>query len=363
MAAPSTSLDSFIHLNEAIPHWLAMLDELAAQVVEQQSRFAYVTQYPGIRLARKKHVSTESLRPKDKGVGEGDDAAIVVNEVSVPSGPSRPSTPNEDGEMNLREIRRKRKPISTNSGASGPLRYRTRSMIVVYYDSVIQEGFEQMVRNIAAARNQLRKGRTAASFQARIACLGMDENPFATAEDFATLNPKVMRPMRPRSTQTNPDLLNSGSIRVFEEADNDLEAAQSLCEVAAHQFLRDGDCDEEIQGARTRFNNCLQLAQKGMELWRQKGQEAEAKVKDLPRLANGVREDQKETKIWLRDATGAEAKLDELGQRNVNVNETVNVHAGIPVIYNSTGGIEVDDTSDTSSVHIELSAFRHMKRV
>lgn len=361
MAAPPVSLESFVHLSETIPHWLAMLDELAAQVFEQQSRFAYV-----IRLARKKHDSTESLRPKDKGVGEGDDAAIVVNEISVPSGPSRPSTPNVDGDMILREVRRKRKPNSTNSGASGPQRYRTRSMIVVYYDSMIQEGFEQMVRNIAAARNQLRKGRSAVSFQARIACLGMDENPFAVSEDFATLNPKLMRPTRQRSTQTNPDLLSSGSIRVFEEADSDLEAAQSLCEVAAHQFLRDGDCDEETQGARMRFKNCLQLAQKEIETWRQKGEEAEMKVKDVPRLDNGVREDQERTKTWLRDAMGAEAHMDELprlGQRKVDMDEKVNIRAAKTVTYNGSSGIEVDDTSDTSSVHIDLGAFRRMRRV
>lgn len=335
MAAPSVSLNSFVHLIDTIPDWLALLSGLAVQVVEQQSRFPQPPQYPGFRLTRKKHDSTESLRPKGKGIGEGDDTAVVVNEISVPSGQSRPSTPNKDGAMFAKEVRRKRKPNSYCSGASGPQRYRTRSMIVVYYDSMIQEAFEQMVRNIAAARNQLRKGRTAVSFKARMVSLGMEENPFAAAEDFAMLNPKATRPTGPRSTSTNLDVLSGGAIHVFEEADSDLEAAQSLCEVAAHQFLRDGDCDEEIEGARMRLENCLRLAQKEMESWRQKGEEAEVKVEESPPLE----------------------------RRKVDMNEKVDVSAAKPVNYNGISGIEVDDSSDTNSVHIDLNAFRRMKRV
>lgn len=336
MAVPSVSLDSLVHLIDTIPEWLTQLNGLAAQVVEQRSRIPQMPQYPGIRLTRKKHDSTESLRPKHKGFGEADDAAVIVNEISLPSAPSRPSTPNKDSAMFLQEVRRKRKPNSGCSGASGPQRYRTRSMIVVYYDSIIQEGFEHMVRNIATARNQLRKGRAAVSFKARMASLGVEENPFAAVEDFAMLNPKVTRSTGPRSTRTNLDDLCAGAIRVFEEADNDMEAAQSLCEVAAHQFLRDGDCDEEIQGIRTRLENCRRLAQKEMESSRQRREEAEAKVEDSS---------------WSEPKNA------------VDIDEIVNVRAAKPVNYNGTCGIEVDDTSDTNSIHVHLNAFQRVRRV
>ena len=335
MAVPPVSLDSLVHLVDTIPDWLNQLNGLAAQVVEQQSRIPQIPHYPGFRLARKKHDSTESLRPKQKNVGESDDAAIIVNEISLPSGPSRPSSLHKDGAVFLQEVRRKRKSNSYCSGASGPQRYRTRSMIVVYYDSMIQEAFEQMVRNIAAARNQLRKGRAAVSLKARMASLGVKENSCATTEDITMLNPKAARSTGPRSTRTNLDNLSAGAVHAFEEADNHLEAAQSLCEVAAHQFLRDGDCDEEIQGVRIRLDNCLQLAQNETESWRPKGEEAEGTVEDSSYLGPDV----------------------------VNMSERVDLRVTKSVNCDNICGIEVDDTSDTSSVHIHLDAFRRSRRI
>ena len=335
MAVSTVSLDSLVHLVDTIPDWLTQLNGLAAQVVEQQSRIPQIPHYPGIRLARKKHDSTESLRPKHKNIGETDEATIIVNEISLPSRPSQPSSPHKDGAIFLQEARRKRKPNSYCSGASGPQRYRTRSMIVVFYDSMIQEAFELMVRNIAAARNQLRKGRAAVSFKARMASLGVKENPFAAAEDLAMLNPKMTRSSGPRSTRTNPDDLGAGAIHVFEEADSHLEAAQSLCEVAAHQFLRDGDCDEEIQGIRMRLENCLRLAQKETESWRQKGEEAEVEVEVSSRLK----------------------------QNFVDMTEKVDLRVAKPANCNNICGIEVDDTSDSSSVHIRLDALRQVRRI
>lgn len=333
MAVPTVSFESLVHLVDAIPDWLTQLNGLAAQLVEQQSRIPQIPHYTGSRLARKRHDSTESLRPKHKNTGEADEATVIVNEISLPSGPSHPSSPHKDGAMVPQEARRKRKPNSYCSGASGPQRYRTRSMIVVFYDSMIQEAFELMVRNIAAARNQLRKGRAALSFKARMASLGVKENPFAAAEDLATLSPKVTRSTGPRSTRTNLDDLGAGAIHAFEEADGHLEAAQSLCEVAAHQFLRDGDCDEEIQGIRMRLENCLRLARKETESWRQKGEEAEVEVSSC------------------------------LEQTFVDRTEKVDVRVVKPVNCNNICGIEVDDTSDTSSVHIRLDALRRVRRI
>lgn len=336
MATPSISGNSFVYLIDHIPEWLDLLKSLEDQVAEQRSRFAHITQYSGVRLARKKHDSTESLRPKDKDVvvGAGNNAAIIVNEISVPSGQSRPLTSNKD--ISPKEVRRKRKPDSSSSATSGPRRYRTRSMIVVYYDSMIQDDFEQMVRNIAAARNQLRKGKMAVSFKARMASLEMKDNPFSTIEDFAGLNPKVKRPMVSRSMQTNLNV-PSGPTRAFEEADNDLEVAQSLCEVAAHQFLRDGDCDEEIQGARARLESCLRVAQKECELDAQKEEEDEKAEMDV-------------------------VQSSPLQPRRFDMDDKVKVQAAKPVTGSGVGGIEVDDTSDGESVHIDMSAFRQWKR-
>jgi hypothetical protein len=47
--------------------------------------------------------------------------------------------------------------------------------------------------------------------------------------------------------------------------DKGLEFVQSMCEQAAHQFLRDGDCDEEIAKIKTRLADTNVLADKELE--------------------------------------------------------------------------------------------------
>jgi hypothetical protein len=56
---------------------------------------------------------------------------------------------------------RKRKTVSIISNESVPTKFRSRSMIIVYYDSEIQKSFEEIVRNIGTARNNIRKARMA----------------------------------------------------------------------------------------------------------------------------------------------------------------------------------------------------------
>jgi hypothetical protein len=43
-------------------------------------------------------------------------------------------------------------------------------------------------------------------------------------------------------------------------ADAALEKAQSLCERGAHQFLREGDCEAEIVGAKESFEEVKRLS-------------------------------------------------------------------------------------------------------
>lgn len=330
MAAPMDALTSFTHLSDNIPDWLVKLDDLATQVAEQHSRFTRITQFTEIKLARKKHDSTESLRPKDLD-NENDDAALVVSDTTVPPGQSHLVNANIDSAVLLKDIRRKRKPGSAFSGASGPQRYRTRSMIIVYYDSAIQDAFDSVVRNIATARNNLRKGKTSVTFKARMAALGMEENPFAAVDDYVSRNSRI-RSRYEKPSRQNPNSVPSDSTLAFENADKDLEAAQNLCEVAAHQFLRDGDCMEEIQGTREKFEHCLRIAHKEME-W--------IKAEKVEK-ASGPHERPSEDEYEV---------------------EKIDIPAPKPVSYDAADVIEVDNESDASSVHIDLSAFRRSRRI
>lgn len=210
-------------------------------------------------------------------------------------------------------------------------------MVIVYYDSAIQAAFEDLVRCIASARNNLRKGKTAVSLKARMLSIGMGDAHDDDANPI--LNPKMMIMRVPRSSPP----ADAGPR--FDQADGDLEAAQNLCEVAAHQFLRDGDCEEELEGTRKRFEDCLKVAKEEAEKLKTE------KKRDGPADASESTVDAA-TPIKVRTGSlpMATEKLDV---------------PRIPVVptLTSNGTIEVDDESDASSIHIDLTAFRRTRRV
>ncbi|KAL8800334.1 MAG: hypothetical protein Q9182_005261 [Xanthomendoza sp. 2 TL-2023] len=346
MAEAMDTLKSFTHLADSIPLWLSKLDQLAVQVADQHSRFARISQtdFTGFRLA-KKHDSTESLRPPKDDVPPPDPPMLA--ETSLQPKPTEippTSQPNPTHTPLTKEIRRKRKPASNLSGASGAQRYRTRTMIIVYYDSAIQEAFESLVRDIASARNNLRKGKTAASFKARMLSMGMgdDDNDDDDNDTYPILNPKLIAKRIPRIPP--PDASPN-----FDQADGDLEAAQNLCEVAAHQFLRDGDCEEELEGTRKRFEDCLKVATEQVENLRaekRKASPADSTESDVNDTPSTLAVENHPVAI-----TAAAAEKLEMPRLPVVPTLTAN------------GTIEVDDDSDAGSVHIDLTAFRRTRRV
>ena len=222
-------------------------------------------------------------------------------------------------------------------------------MVIVYYDSAIQEAFESLVRSIAGARNTLRKGKTTASFKARMSALGMDDDPFTGAANFKLTGPKVMRPDI-TSSRLGPDLLSQSKGSCFEDADKDLETAQNLCEVGAHQFLRDGDCRLEIEGTRKRFEVCLEVARKEVERLHEEDPrvKVDEPVADQSALGHvGI----------LSGISAGKDPVDATTEPKIEPSPLKQIH--LP----GTGNIEIDDGSDAESVHIDLSAIRRTRRI
>lgn len=224
---------------------------------------------------------------------------------------------------------------------------------IVYYDSAVQEGFEMLVRQISGARNSLRKGKTAASFKARLSSLQMEESPFGGEGSIQLRNPNIPRLPKCRN---GPYITDINAHEAFDQADKLLEAAQSLCEVGAHQFLRDGNCAEEIVATRERFENCLRVAEQQaaiLQAEEQKEKEAEEVRKQyLATQENRVGRPQQMEVDKIEDPLQLE--VDKIVVRSPGEN----LQSGI--IGMDT--IEVDDASDTSSVHIDLTAFRSARR-
>ncbi|KAI0132180.1 hypothetical protein BJ170DRAFT_234263 [Xylariales sp. AK1849] len=196
---------------------------------------------------------------------------------------------------------------------------RTRKMIIVYYDSYVQSFFEELVKFVSAQRNLMRKAKMAAKVAQikRLAELEMPDYDDDDDDMDDTLQPgdaliaadpklsartksggvedlklryvstRMMGPtnrfsgggglvnMRgtnggyamPASPPSSRGfgMADQGGDDVFDELDRGLEFVQSMCERAAHQFLRDGDCHEEIEKVKRRLGHTKELADKEME--------------------------------------------------------------------------------------------------
>ena len=329
------ALASFTHLLDNLPAWLSKLDELSTQVTEQHANFLQLTHSSELKLVRQKTGSTESLRPHDKNEAPEDrkDKAIEITVTSV--SPDQPQQYQANDVVAVKEMHRKRKPGSALSAASGPTRYRSRSMVIVYYDSDVQDAFESLVRNIAGARNNLRKGRAAASFKSRIASLGMGSSTFPAGGGRGIIDPKTM--MR----RTTPPASAGSAASSFDMVDKNLEKAQALCESAAHQFLRDGNCVEEIQGTKENFKSCLEVAKKEVERLREEKEQNSS------------------------EGEGDEEKSDTIStERAVQTSlpPKFGPSATKPVHFAGIGTIEVDDNTDAEPIHIDLSTIRRTIR-
>ena len=225
---------------ENSPAWIDRLDELTAQIATRQLELSELASRP----LKQRHASTESLRPKAN-----------LDDVETRLEQHNPELVRQAREHQARQLRRKRKTGSIASNGSGASTYRTRSMIIVYYDSAVQEAFEMIVRSIGTARNNIRKGKMAAKLKQMTAVVDdMDSDPDSVDNFRAKI--AYTRTTKPKGAAAQ---------NVYEQIDLGLDFAQAQCERAAHQFLRDGDCAEEILLIRNKALEITSLAAEELE--------------------------------------------------------------------------------------------------
>jgi hypothetical protein len=363
-------------LYTSIPEWNDRLDELNGQIALRQIELARLTESerPPTRSIKNKG-STESLRPKDGGENpflsqdtdnpENLEMSPVDNSNSntasqqltsaTATRPTPTTTPPLKGAMTRQASHpthtkavaaavRKRKTESLASGESIAPKYRTRSMIIVYYDSAVQQAFEDLVKFVSGSRNAMRKGKMNAKMaeMKRAAELeleadddddddGADINGVVTnsgnllaaqknvsvnkqgasvptggiavADSDSANEPEVsmpklrfvstrqMGPSRGEPRAENPGTTMSvGMLRgyrrsggvpdIFDTVDKGLEWVQSQCEHAAHQFLRDGDCSAEISNIKRRLAEVKETAGKEVEKLKAEGADRPAPAED-----------------------------------------------------------------------------------
>jgi hypothetical protein len=381
-------MESFQHLCDNIPLSVEKLDNLCQQVVERQAEFERLSSSNSLSRARKKKTgSTESLRPNEKQETTTSNIPISSDApMSTPTAPTTPLSPplpvniNPNNRRLFQEYReaqrKKRKSQSIISGASGPQKVRTRLSGIVFYDAAIQNGFEALVKGVASARNNLRKGKMAASYNERMASLKMEESPF----DGNRSNIAIRNPMIPQFQRASaPYSMDSLFLEQFDYIDKDLEEAQTMCELGAHQFLRDGDCTDELGVIRDKLNNCIKLAREGYDIMKAEEEErklaqqsASRKLSETERsVLASAHSNSSDARTNLSKAY-TDSAMEIESKNEIEIDHGVEIEIDIPADPDnapkvsidgefSNGLIEVDEGEDTHSFHIDLSSFRRTR--
>ncbi|EFX05530.1 hypothetical protein CMQ_3599 [Grosmannia clavigera kw1407] len=333
-------MDAIKGLIANVPDWVKRLDELKGQIDQRQLELARVelelspTSSPSRTKSIRNKGSTESLKPNNEAAAWGEDKGPIAGpHVDVDTGadadvkPRSPLAPHFKVPGDLTAVsalqhqtnqvmkvaqakaratlrKRDRRSDSIASAEKGPSKYRTRSMIIVYYDSYVQSFFEELVKFVSASRNMMRKAKMAAKVAqikrladlevpdvdddknaaaAQAAATGNGQDyiikaaaPSAADESLLKLNYVSTRHMRGPGAATGGRPMFSRAGRsslaggpqapdVYDELDKGLEFVQSTCEHAAHQFLRDGDCFDEIEKVKNRLATTKELADREME--------------------------------------------------------------------------------------------------
>lgn len=228
---------SFKFLHENLPQWLHDVVNMEAKIVKMQEE-----------IARMPVAMVPFTTPRAESV------------------PSLPASKPDDTEGETLPSNRKRKTFSALSDrASGPARYRPRTMVVLSYDGELQKSFELLVRAIGSGRNLLRKATMEAKMQELAALAGSSEDEAeADEEEEEAILAKISYRPRISSMRTRAAARRScganAPVELLDATDKTLEQAQAAVETSAHLTLRNGDCRLELSTVRQQFEQVLETA-------------------------------------------------------------------------------------------------------
>ncbi|RSL45444.1 hypothetical protein CEP54_014257 [Fusarium duplospermum] len=282
-------MDALKNLSTNVPDWLKRLDNLSGQIDRRQAELAAVAAAEGKNTQTKSlrnKGSTESLRPKDDppvvhaelpaGDAILEDPANIEQSSETHAEPPK-HTPSPESIQQQQEnikaahartraqVKKKPKSPSMMSSEDTPQAYRTRSLIIVFYDSYVQGFFDELVRYASSSRNLMRKAKMAVRVAQIKKLAEQDTSKDGNNGEDEFISSQYMSSRRFGPTSISQNGPNSGPPDVYDNLDKDLEFVQSMCEHGAHQFLRDGDCNDEISKVQKRLAEVLKMTIKEME--------------------------------------------------------------------------------------------------
>ncbi|KAK5121471.1 hypothetical protein LTR85_005304 [Meristemomyces frigidus] len=290
------ALDSFTTLLEKVPGWIADLEDILKTATDRQNEMLFDSQPadspPAPPALVKKPSKSSSLRShRSKGSKVGKQNAYHAQPGSPKATLLQAQLPHMTASDALRLAQRKRKTVSVASdNQSGPSKYRSRSMVVIYYDGDVQKRFETLVRAISTCRNAIRKGKMGAKVDnlSRTGSSSSEGSSSGAEEMVVNLGKLGYKSSRPRRTQMGAFGKHDGT-ESFDKIDTLLDKGQSLCEKAAHQVLRDGDCTLELTTAKEHFAEVQTLAEAELPALRKRAAERRRRSNERRRVEEEAR--------------------------------------------------------------------------
>ncbi|KAJ5199651.1 hypothetical protein N7491_009551 [Penicillium cf. griseofulvum] len=328
--ASMDALGAFTHMKDNIPTWITRVSELATHTHKKHNEYSE---------AYRRHANFKPRRRKNSSV-----CSIHIDElvpIAQRKGPSlEPTVETQDAPEQGQRSGRKRTTDEAPSVESNEqyALVSTRHNVIIEYDGHTQQTLEAIVRDIGIARNNIRRGQMAlmprTGLRAGLLSKGMNmPSSLGQAGSLSCV----------RSTRTTSGLVGvsgTGARKdsAFDFADKQLELAHSLCETAAYQVLRSGDCGTELDGVEEKFKMLLEAAINEVDrITAEKKQQEEKQEQEGP-IEEGPPESA---------PTPSAARL-----------ATVAAIAANKYSMATAGAIEVDDSSSISAESIDLSAFR-----
>lgn len=354
---PQDALNSFRSLLDKIPAWIAGLEAVLENATQRQNELLLANQAADSdRTLVRKRSKTSSTRSKRSKHSDHDEQALhtplkettgAETNTPVPT-LLRPQLPHMTESDALRLSQRKRKTFSACSGdESGPSKYRSRAMVVIYYDGDVQKRFADFVGAVASCRNDIRKSKLNAKVDKFVRSRSLSSGSGSGSgsggsggEDNTKSLDTFARKTTGLRLQDMGEVGKSDSNEALSKVDAFLEQSQNLCEKAAHQVLRDGDCALEVTQAKDlleQARSCAERAIPSLERSAAADEERRVKAEEKQRVERSrqppppLPADSEKIELLSRDPSNDTLEVDE---------------------------IEVDDDDDESDTELDITALK-----
>lgn len=309
------ALGAFSYLLDNLPSWIHQVSDLIAHAAAKHAEYiAAYKKLTHVKLRRRKNSSVCSI-------------CTAENIHRIPKDTAAPERSSGLNPNRKRQINAISSDSSNNSTHSDVTVVSMRHNVVIHYDGHTQQVFEELVRFLSAARNNLRHGKIS----------HISRTNFGQGASFR------------RAMELRSKLLNSGSgdrtmtgvgatpnpatpkQSAFDLVEKQIESVHSLCETAAHQFLRYGDCVSVLESIHEKLRSLLEMATREAD-----------RLKDERQQQETLRSAEPATTMKTGSLTASPPKSSSFGMIE----------------------IEVDDAVSVSSVpSMDLAAFRATRRL